>query len=167
MAKKKHSYKETKAFIKRKAKFAKEGSRHIGNITDRRAFQNAVRKANFKTFPAVEKSYEKYTEGYINARMAWDNTALNMRQWAVIKRYYDLVAEGKIQPRFHDLDNYEKYAAMEEELSIDEMKELTEEAEIQSRVRMERLNRKAKNLTEESMASFEEGARMLGLINFG
>lgn len=161
MAKKKHTYKEVKNFVKRKAAFEKEAAKNIANLTDRKNFRQAVRNANFKTLPALERSYQLYTDDYINARRAWDNTALNMRQWAVIKRYYDLVAEGVIQPKFYELDNYEKYAAMEAELSLDEMKELADQAQRQAKVREERLNRKARKLTESSIASFAEGAEML------
>lgn len=167
MAKRKQrTYKETKALVKRKQSLLNNAGR-VSNISDRTKFRETVRKANYKTISAIEQSYELYTDQYINTRLAWNGTALNMRMWAVIKRYYDLVGEGKIKPRFYGLDNYEKYAAIEGELSVKEMEELIEQANKQAKIREDRLNRKAKMLSEESMASFDEGARMLGLINFG
>lgn len=143
MAKKKHTYKEVKDFVKRKAAFEKEAAKNIANLTDRRNFREAVRKANFKTISILERSYQLYTDSYINARMAFNNTATNMRQWAVIKHYYDLVDEGIIKPKFTAIDDYhEIYGYMEQELSIDEMKEIIDEAETQTEKRRERLAQK-------------------------
>lgn len=159
MAKKKHTYKEVKAFVKRKAAFEKEAAKNIANLTDRRNFRQAVRKANFKTIPILERSYQLYTDSYINARMAFNSTATNMRQWAVIKRYYDLVDEGVIKPKFTAIDDYhEIYGYMESELSIDEMREIIEEAETQTEKRRERL---AQKTFDSPMVDFSEVIRLM------
>lgn len=159
MARKKHTYKEVKSFIKHKAAFEKEAAKNIGNLTDRRNFRQAVRKANFKTISILEQSYRLYTDSYINARMAFNNTATNMRQWAVIKRYYDLVDEGIIKPKFSAIDDYhEIYGYMENELSINEMKEIIDEAEAQTEKRRERL---AQKTFDSPVVDFSEVIRLM------
>lgn len=171
--KKKHSYKEVKNYVKQKAalkkRFINPNGRSLSEVlgnesvwlneSNKREAQALYNKINIKNIGRITQQIEVLQNNSVNVRLDFDNTATNMRQWAVIKKYHDLVNEGIIKPKFTAIDDYhEIYGYMEKELTVDEMKEIIEEAEAQTERRRERLSQKT---FDSPMVDFSEVIKLM------
>lgn len=94
-------------------------------------------------------------------RASFDNDIPeNMRKWAVIKKYNELVDEGIIKPKYQAVEDYnETYSYMVNNLTTDEMEEIIKEAEEQTQRRRERL---AQNQFEAPTVDFSDVTEMMG-----
>lgn len=150
----KYTYNEIKTYMQQKKKMQEyvntKWSFMLSDNENKQMAQELVAIANIRNIREIGERIDILSQGWKNgledfrARLEGKD---EMREWAVIKHYYDLVNEGSIKPQFSAVDDYHRiYAWVEDRLSIDEMKQLADEAEQQYEVRKTRLRKAYENM---------------------
>lgn len=164
-SKKKNNYKRTKALVKEKAGLNAYINRQTSDKKTRATLKKEVARANYKTINMVGEGINEQLRGnYLVAGQRFFNEpADNMRKWATIKHYHELLDDGKIKPNSTGYGYLDDYYYMEQQLTAADMEELTDLAISQAKIREERINRETEEFVENWNRAFEEAFADLDL----
>lgn len=164
-SKKRNNYKRTKALVKEKAGLNAYINRQTSDKKRRAALKQEVARANYKTINVVGEGVNEQLRGnyLVAGERFFNEPADNMRKWATIKRYHELLEDGKIKPNHAGYGYLDDYYYMEQQLTAADMEELTDLALSQAKVREERINRETKEFVENWNRAFEEAFADLDL----
>lgn len=157
MAKKKRSYKETKALVKEKAGLKRQINQQIQDTALKQELNRSVSSASYKTINSInDKLKDKFKQLKITSSF-YNDTAENMRQWAVVKKYNEMVDDGIIKPPNWFSNYYDQYDYMVEQvLTVDDLEELIGIANAQEQKRIERLAHEQDKDIARNLAILEE-----------